>query len=246
MTTEFDASPKYLQIRQILLRWLKTVNIGSRLPTEQELSKRFGVSRVTVRQALDTLIADGTIARRPGYGTWLNRKIASEGDQRLTGHIEEVSQLAGHSSTALISRGVVIATDEVREALKLARDEKVFLIERVRFWDGMPLLLLQAFFPLVVGKKIKPEELGDGLMVPVLKRLIDPQIFEVDQRIEAITADKQMADALKVPVKSAILNIKRNYVTSTLQPVVYFRTLYRADRYYYTVNMPQSKQGSVS
>lgn len=241
MPSEYDPSPKYLQIRQIMVRWLRSLQVGDRLPTEQDLARRFGVSRVTIRQALNTLESDGTIARRPGYGTWLERPVAANDDTRLTGPIEEVSKVIGHTQASLVSSGVQQPDDELRAILGLSRAAKVLAVERLRLWDDLPLLLLMAYFPLKVGRAIDIGTLGSGLIVPALKERVDASIFESERRIEATLADAHSAHLLQIAEGAPVLMVNRTFLTGELRPVVYFRTLYRADRYYYTVNLPQPR-----
>jgi GntR family transcriptional regulator len=243
----YDPFPKYLQIREIIIRWLGTLNPGDKLPTEQKLSEQFGVSRVTIRQALQSLEQDGTIARKAGYGTWLNRPVNARLDERLTGPIEEFDGLGQQTTTSLISQGAVAPTPEVALALRLRDDEQVFEIQRTRLVDGRPLHVLEAFFPLSIGRKISRRKLGSGLMVPVLKELHDPAIWEESQSIEAVVATKALAKMLEIEAGQPVLILNRTFVDSGGRPVVYFKTQFRADRYYYTVKLPQPKAaGSTS
>jgi GntR family transcriptional regulator len=240
----YDPFPKYLQIREIIIRWLGTLNLGDKLPTEQRLSEQFRVSRVTIRQALHSLEQDGTIARKAGYGTWLSRPIVARFDERLTGPIEDFDGLGQQTTTVLVSQGVVIPTPEVASSLRLRPNEKVFEIQRTRLVDGRPLHVLGAFFPVSIGRKIGRRKLGNDLLVPILRELQDPLIWEESQRIEATVATEALAEMLQIDVGQPILNVNRTFVDASGQPVVYFKTQFRADRYYYTVKLPQPKMAA--
>src|SRR5690348_3902214 len=91
----YDPFPKYLQIRGIILRLLRSLAVGDALPTEEALAKRFNVSRETIREAIRPFWENGTIARRPRLGTWLAKLPGESGDDRLTGPFEDFAALAG-------------------------------------------------------------------------------------------------------------------------------------------------------
>jgi DNA-binding GntR family transcriptional regulator len=77
--------------------------------------------------------------------------------------------------------------------------------------------------------------------VPTLRALHDPDIREEWQRIEAIASEKDIAEKLEIRTGSPTLVVKRLFVDSQRKPVVYFETIYRADRYYYSVELPRAK-----
>ena len=104
MPASYDPFPKYLQIREVILHWLTSLPVGTKLPTEEKFAKQFDVSRVTIREALQTIERDGIIARRPGVGTWVARAVETRYDDRLTGPIENICGLGFRSSAAVIGQ----------------------------------------------------------------------------------------------------------------------------------------------
>jgi len=237
----YDPFPKYLQIREIILRWLSSLQVGTRLPTEEKLAAQFDVSRVTIRQALQTLERDGIISRRAGVGTWLARPVDSRHDDRLTGPIENFFGLGLPSTARLIARDEIPARGEIAEALRLADGVPVVEIRRLRTLGREPILLLDSYFPLAIGRKIAGLKLGKGLFVPALRKLCGEGIWEEYQKIEAVAASKSVAACLQVQPRAPVLMVNRVFVDRAARPVVYFKTHFRADRYYYTVKLPQSK-----
>ncbi len=239
----FDPFPKYLQIREILLRRLLELDIGDRLPTESSLAARFGVSRETIREALWALEQDGIIARRPRVGTWLAHKPTRPADTRLTGPSEDFAALGISTSTRLIGQGTVPAPSDVAAALKIAAGQPVFELVRLRLFDQSPLLLLEAYLPAPIGRKLMRRKLDGDLVVPILRRILRRDVREEYQQIEAIGAGRKMAKRLGMPVRSPVLCVKRLFSDPSGRPVVFFKVNYRADRYYYTVNLPQARRG---
>ena len=237
----YDPFPKYLQVREVLLRWMVDRQVGEMLPSEKALSHEFQVSRVTIREALKSLEEDGIIARRAGLGTWMARPAPTATDQRATGPIEEFIRLGMETSTTLLSTSLITAPAEVAAVFRQNADWAVLEVQRLRLVEGAPFLLLKAYFPPSIGKKVANISHSDTLYIPTLRALHDREIREEWQRIEAIAVESQVAKILKIKSGSPALVVNRLFIDSHRKPVVYFVTIYRADRYYYTVKLPQSK-----
>ena len=163
--------PKYLQIRDVILRWLSTQSVGNRLPTEMTLSAQFGVSRETIRKSLQRLEQGGIIRRRPRAGTFLMKRPVASSDLRLTGPIEEFEDFGTATTAKLVRQGPAPAPADVASALAVAEGAQVYEYKRVRFLRGKPLLLLDAYFPLKIGQRIARRDLAGGLIVPALRKM---------------------------------------------------------------------------
>ncbi len=237
----YDPFPKYLQIREVLLRWMADRDVGDMLPSEKALSHEFQVSRVTIREALKSLEQDGIIARRAGVGTWVAQAAPAVADRRATGPIEEFVRMGMETSTSLLSSGLITAPPDVAAVFQQNADWTVLEAQRLRLVEGKPFLLLKAYFPPNIGRKVANISHSDTLYVPTLRALHDEGIREEWQRIEAVAVDGELAKILKVKGGSPALVVNRLFVDSKRKPVVYFITIFRADRYYYTVKLPQAK-----
>ena len=232
--------PKYLQIRAIVLRWLSTLKVGEKLPPEEKLAEHFSVSRLTIRQSLKRLEEEGIISRRAGVGTWLAKEIDVPHDQRLTGPIEAFSAFGLSISARTIRAGSAPASEEVADRLQVPVGSQVFEIHRLRVADGAPLLWLETYMPMDLGEKIFKAAV-DGLYVPVLRRMHDPWISEKYQVIEAVSATAEQARLLEINVNDPILSVNRLFADTSRRPVVFFKTRFRSDRYFYTVNLPAKR-----
>jgi GntR family transcriptional regulator len=237
----YDPFPKYLQIRAIILRWLAGYEVGDKLPTEGDLAEQFNVSRETIREALRALEQDGTIGRKPRVGTWLAKAVGMPLDNRVTGIIDDFSAMGIATSARLVGQGVVKARPEVVQALKLESEDEVFEIRRLRVFNGSPLVLLEASFPVEIGRKVARLRLRTSLFVPALRRVHDPLVHEEYQEIDAAVATKETADLLQMPAEVPMLLVKRLFVDKDHKPVVFFVSHFRSDRYYYTVNLPKAR-----
>lgn len=236
-----DPFPKYLQIREILVRRIeREMRIGDQLPIEHALCEEFGVSRETVRDALGGLEADGLISRTPGHGTFVARLPSVSRETRLTGLTEDFSRFKLDTEARVLSKGPVLPQPAVAEVMATPREEMVYRIFRIRVFEGEPFALHEAFLPLDVGARVARLELSKTSIVHVLRSSLRIDIWEDHQRIEAVAADTEVARLLEVGIGSPILHIVRHFRVGADQPIVLFRSHYRADRYYYTVKLAHS------
>jgi GntR family transcriptional regulator len=239
--TFLDPFPKYLQIREILVRRIeREMRIGDQLPTEHALCEEFGVSRETVRDALGGLEADGVISRTPGHGTFVARLPPVTREARLTGLTEDLSRFKLDTEARVLAKGPVLPQPAVADVMASPHEEMVYRIFRLRFFERQPFALHEAFLPLDVGARVARQELGNTSIVHVLRSSLRLDIWEDHQRIEAQAADTEVARLLEIGIGAPVLYIVRHFKVGDDRPIVLFRSHYRADRYYYTVKLAQS------
>jgi GntR family transcriptional regulator len=245
----FDPFPKYLQIREILLRRIeRNMAVGDRLPPEHALGTEFGVSRETIREALTGLEKQGLISRRRGQGTFVLKLPPSRSERRLTGMAEDFSEFRMETEAEVLTRGPVALPPHAAELMKLRSDEMVYRILRRRRVDGQPFSVNDSFLPLEIGARVARLNLCHTSMVRELRYTLGLDITETEQRIEAVAADVEIAALLGVPPASPLLYLTRHFLLPDGYTAVLFQTHYRPDRYYYSVQLRQGglKQGGRS
>lgn len=236
----FDPFPKYLHIREILMRRIDHgMTVGERFPTELALCSQFGVSRETVRQALRGLEEEGLISRSRGRGTFLLRMPPTRTEMRLTGLAEDLIDLKYPTEAQVLERGPVSPPSAVADAMQLRCTQKVYRIVRKRWVEGRPFACHEAFLPLEIGVRIGALDLRRTSIAHELRDGLGLDIREDQQRIEAVAADTGLARLLEVPLGSPLLLISRHFLSDGGRTIVFFRSHFRADRYYYTINIAQ-------
>ncbi len=238
----FNPFPKYLQIRDILLRRFGSDYApGDRLPTELILAREFGVSRETVREALRPLEEDGTIRRHQGRGTFL-ASLPDVGERhRLTGLVEDFTDLGLNTETQVLETGPVLPPPDMMPVLKVPVDAGIYRIRRVRFLEGLPLSQHVAMLPLDIGAEVAELDLRRTTLFHEIGKTLGYDITEIYQTIDATVADTDLASILQIPIGSPVLVIGRVFTVEGREDTMYFESTFRSNRYYYTVHLTQQQ-----
>jgi GntR family transcriptional regulator len=179
---------------------------GSKLPSEQELAKRFQVSRLTVREAVGGLVESGFVTRRQGSGTYvtsvLPRRHALDTTVSYTAMIREAGMKAG---LVVLNREVRAATPDEADRLGVARDEPLMCLERIRTADERPVIYSLDRIPERFVEDIAPEEFDASLYM-----LLDKAGYAVrnaSARLTPVIVDARLARLLEVADGSPLLHI---------------------------------------
>ena len=130
------------------------LKVGDQLPTEDSLIARFGVSRITVRRAIQNLVSRGLVEIRRGKGTFVVAPKITQDLTELSGFVEDMHAVGRKPTARVLGREIVPADATVAAQLALTRGERVVRIRRVRLANGIPLSFDETFLPLEIGKKI--------------------------------------------------------------------------------------------
>ncbi|EGX59757.1 GntR family transcriptional regulator [Streptomyces zinciresistens K42] len=182
---------------------------GTRLPGETDLARQYGVSRMTVRQALDLLDAERCVVRRQGSGTFVNdhtergRRL-----NRLRSFADEVEGDGGQSSR-VIRCETAPAPAEVAEALGVGAGDTVNRLTRVRLIGGTPAALQDAWVPYSVAPSLSREPLLDGSLYRTLTERFGVELRHADQSMAAALLTDEQAELLATAPGGAALEVRR-------------------------------------
>jgi GntR family transcriptional regulator len=222
--------PKYFQLREILLDLVETeLGVDQAIPSERELSQRYGLSRMTVRQAVDHLVSEGRLYRVQGKGTFVARpKI--EMPLRLASFTEDMQARGLSPGSRDIDRRTAPATAYLARSLGVEPGSPVHVIERLRTANGIPMAVERSHIPEAVAPGLADESLADRSLYDVLAQRFGVLLDSGEQTIEAGIVDPADATLLELPAGSAVLLLqRRSFAAGT--PVELALSTYRADRY---------------
>lgn len=225
----------------LLRRLERDLQPGQQFPTEETLCAEFGVSRETVREALRGLEEDGLISRHRGRGSFVLRPPRKRADRRLTGMVEDFSDLRLDTDATVLDAGPITATAELAETMGLPADAPLFRISRLRRFERQPLAFHDAFLTAELGKQVAALDLRRTSILHELQQTLHVPCAEEFQRIEAVAADAPLARALDVRLGAPLLQITRRVAARPTGSPVLFRSQFRADRYFYTVELGASR-----
>jgi GntR family transcriptional regulator len=232
--------PLYHQLEQHLLARLYGGDFSPRaaLPTEEQLCQSYGVSRITVRKALESLTQQGVIIRRRGIGSFAVERAPGVHSVRLSGSLDEFLQSAVLLRSRAITMETCPATQEVAASLALAVGEPVTRLELVSASAEGPLAHLIIYFPDAIGSQLTVGDVtGDVPVVRVVERKVSMSVVRAEQLILPDIAKAQTAAYLDIDEGTPILRVQRTYYTAAGQPVETAFVHYHPDRYRYAVEL---------
>jgi GntR family transcriptional regulator len=229
-------SPLYRQIKELVLRSLDAGEWkpGEPIPSEVELSARFGVSQGTVRKAIDELAAEHLLVRRQGKGTFVashSEPITQFRFLRLYPNDGEREQ----PESQLIDVRRVRAASEVARILDLKPGESVVLVRRLLAFGGQPIVLDEISLPAAQFKGLDAQMLNahQGSYYGLYEREFGTRMIRAEERIRAVAAEDEAASALGVQAGTPVLSVDRVAYTYGDRPVEFRRGLYRTDHHHY-------------
>jgi GntR family transcriptional regulator len=204
---------------------------GETLPSEEELSRMFAVSRVTIRVALANLEAAQLVERRHGVGTFVNERV--EGPQihapisDLLAHIADVGRA---TQVKLLELALVKAPLVVQSLFECAADQVFQRAVRLRSMHKIPIFYVVTYVPEYIARRFTRKQMSG----PSLYQLLRSEGFNFKagkQVVSAVLADPAVAEALKVDVGAPLLQIRRIHFDGRMKPFEYMDMLASPDRF---------------
>ncbi len=234
--------PLYTQIKEVLRSRIfnGTYQCHEQMPSESELTKIFGVSRITVRQALDHLQKEGLIFKIHGKGTYVSKPKIFQNLGKLQGFGEAMSGMGYEIVSQVIGKKIVPADKTVCLKLDVNEGELVYEIRRVRYLNSAPLSLDVTYIPKMVGERLIKEDLAHRDIFLILENDYGYSLGQADLQIESILADDVLSALLNVEEGAPILRIERLTFTTDNQPLDFEYLYYRGDALQYRLRIERA------
>jgi len=228
--------PLYFQVAQELQRLIDTEALpaGTRLTNEIEFADRLGVSRPTMRRAIQYLVDRGLLVRKRGVGTQVVRNQVNR-SLELTSLHDDLVKAGRKPRTEVLSSGMVEADDEVAHTLGLTSGAEVFELRRLRFADDEPIALMTNYLPAGLID-VDPEALATTGLYELI-RGAGYRIRVADQTIGAANAPADIAALLHEKKGAALITMRRVAYDDEGMAVEYGTHVYRSSRYSFSLTL---------
>lgn len=224
--------PIYIQIHNEIRRDIEAGKwqVGDRIPSERELSLNFGVSRMTLRQAIQTLVDEGILERRVGSGTYVANQKVQEKMTGVTSFTDLMLASGKKPSSKTISYHTMEPSLSEMERLKLDQDEPVLRMERIRYGDDIPICFEVATVPEKIVTGLEKTEVTSSLY-HALEQKKNLQPGRAEQTVSAMLVSERIAEFLDIKRGEAILRLRQTTYLQDGRPFEYVRTQYVGDRF---------------
>lgn len=242
MTLKPGPMPLYHQIVQDLTGQLtrRKLKPGDALPTEEQLCERYGVSRITVRRALDDLIVGGLVVRRRGVGTFVAEPHEASRSVSLVGSLYDALAYPKGMTIQHLEQGERKAEPWVVRSLSLEATDPVVHWDLLSRVDGTPFAATTFFFPVEIGRGLSTKDLrADTPVAKLVEKQIGEPIVRAEQTVAPVSTDGRLSELLEIPRRSAVLKVERVYFTASGTAVECAAVHYRPDQYQLRIELLQ-------
>ncbi|MDB5666779.1 GntR family transcriptional regulator [Cypionkella sp.] len=237
------SGPLYIQLHRRIVDAIASARLtpGDSLPPERDVAMMTGLSRVTVRKAIQSLVTSGELVQKRGSGTFVAQRVVrlEQALSQLTSFTDDMARRGKQAESIWICRALFLPAPEEVMALGLGSGDRVARLERVRSTDGQPLAIERAALSSVMLPD--PEAVTTSLYATLEQRGLRP--VRAVQRISAANLGRQDAELLGVSPGTASLKIERISYLATGRVVEFTRSIYRGDAYDFAVELKLAPDG---
>jgi GntR family transcriptional regulator len=243
MRKQGRATPAYRELADQLRAAIERNGAEAQLPTEAELSRRYGLSRQTVRRAYQELVADGVVTRVPGRGTFPR---PAGPYVRSFGSFEDLLAQSSDTEMELVAPLQVVERPHPG-AVERLRTGQVMEVRARRLHDGLPYCVSVVSLPVPVGRRLARVRLlrtvgarRKTTVLELLDSVLEPPIMTARQDITVDVAPPDVAPMLDLPPRCPVLRIDRLYLDADDRPVEFTVSYLNPERYTYRLELKRT------
>ena len=228
---------KRAEVRDRLRELIDGAQPGDMIPPERQLSEQFGVSRPTLRAAIEDLARDGLLTRSRGRGTFTKARKINQELMQVTAGDFNVPPAEGDWRSHVEEFRVEPAGARLGRRMQLSPSADLLYVARVRIVDGAPMAIEKIRIPADIVPDITPADFEAGSLYQLLRMRYEVIATDAVQTTEPTVTDSQEAELLKVPVYAPALLFERTTRDGVGRVIEYTRSIYRGDRYKITTHL---------
>jgi len=221
----------YVQVFEAVREEIETGRwpIGSQIPVEDELCRKYEVSKATIRLAVLELVRNGYLMRQQGRGTFVCEKTPSPGVTMSTDFNELMIQAATPFAIRVLAQTVTTPVDDLEHKLEAQGENHLIYIRRLILTEDKPVLLAESYIPHRLCPELLREELDGRLLTEILERKFELPITRIKIFVEVASATDNEAMMLDITKGAPVLLLEQHFYSHATQ-VMYMRTVKRADK----------------
>ncbi|MDT2828734.1 MAG: GntR family transcriptional regulator [Enterococcus viikkiensis] len=237
MENSFKSKALYYQLVDLLQERIEKQMIPhDKLPSERELTAQYGVSRTTVRLALQELESSGYIYRRHGKGTFVSdiQKKAADiaGAYSFT---EQMKSLGRHPDTRILSFEQIEADKFIAQYLNLSLGEAIYKLSRLRSADREPLMIEDTYLPVKLFMTLDDKLLRSKPLYDLFSEDFNQTVRLADEELYASIASKEDAKQLMINEGAPVLHLARQTYNMKNEIIEFTLSVARADQFHYQI-----------
>lgn len=223
----------YRQIQHGLMEQIRSGKFkpSDPLPSVEEVAARYGVSLMTARQAVRSLVDLGVIYSQQGKGTFISHGKVDKNLRRVLSFTEEMRLRGATSRSRLLSLRLAVAGKEVRKSLELGAGEKIYRLHRVRIADGVPMGVECSWLPALSCPDLPDAFEPTASLYGILAERYRIQISSASEVVEVGKASAEDARLLRIAPGSPVFLFTRTSFLESGKPAEYVKSTFRGDRY---------------
>lgn len=225
-------TPLYVQLMEELETSIRNgvYKPGDKIMTEAEMAREYGVSLITVRKAVGSLMEKGLVVRKQGKGTFVTKPKYSRNMKKLQSFTEMCEQMGVKPGARVLENRLIAADKKVADRLGIEPGSNVVYISRLRLADGEPVQVEKSYFPLKYAFLLE-EDLNDGSMFECLKEKAGAKVASSEKMIELCRATAEEAALMDVKKGDYLLLVKSTAYDENGEPMYAGIQLINGDRF---------------
>lgn len=225
--------PLYFQLKEKIKGKIVNGSLepGDLIPSERELSKKYNISRPTIRQALKELENEGLIHREKGRGSFVSKpKIKYGFIQKFTTFYDDMKEKGHETKTKVLKKEIYYAEGSITKKLNISENDKVIFIHRVRFIEGDPVVSVMNNIPYKLCPQLINENLENKSLYNILAKKYNIKPYRAEITLEPIVANEYDKKLLNIKEGSAMFLMKNITYSSDNLAMDYFESHFRGDK----------------
>lgn len=205
---------------------------GEKIPSEEEFVRNLNVSRGTIRKAIALLTEEEVLTKIQGKGTFVSeRKISYPFGSELISFSETMQERDINYSTKVLEKIVIPSTIFLQKKLNLKNGEKVLLLKRIRYVDGVAAIYLENYLSAEKFKDVEKTNFEENSLFKVMEEIMGSRISKGVREFSASLVDDELSSFLNLEVGMPILKFDQVTFNEANEPIEYSKIYLRTDKY---------------